>query len=89
MGIRFAILPLLTPIVLIGNSLVQYKGFTDIHGIIHCVCVCVCVRACARACACKYVCLSPSLSLFHTHTQGFNSIWDSSVFFCLLPNYLF
>ena len=65
MGIRFTILPLLTPIVLMGTSLVQYKGFIDIHGIIHCVYV----FTRTHACACKYVCLSPSFSLSHTHTR--------------------
>ena len=65
MGIRFTILPLLTPIVLMGTSLVQYKGFIDIHGIIHCVCVCV--HAHARMC--MQVRLSFSLFLSFTHTH--------------------
>ena len=57
MGISFAILPPLTPVVFKGNNPVQYKGFTDIHGIIHSVCVCA--RVCTQVCL--------SLSLAHTH----------------------
>ena len=63
MGISFAILPPLTPVVLKGNNPVQYKGFIDIHGIIHSVCVCVHARVCMQVC----LSLSLSLSLAHTH----------------------
>ena len=58
MGISFAILPPLTPVVLKGNNPVQYKGFIDIHGIIHSVCVCVHAS----------MSISLPLSLFGTHT---------------------